>query len=357
MSKFVLCSRCFRDEGLRLDSEENGVADVSPCPNCGSIEGNKLTVDDVRTLAYRFFAWGTLHRCDYGAAPLVVFNQGQPTNINTSSWFEPDIRLIEQNLGVGFFYYGPRLWMVGEVEPLKALQEPTSRRSIIDRILQQYPTKILTPSESFYRIRKAPNIPHDPSQYDSPPVGSVSAGRLDSPSLPAMYASQDLHICVHECRIAAEDELYVATLSPTSDLKLLDVSVLLNEEGVTEFESLDMAVHMLFLAAKHAYEITRDIAAAVALAGYAGLVYPSYFSLLRTGGRPFETAYGLSHRRLPHLREHEKHKTVANLALFGRPIEDGRVKLQCINKVIISRVDYRFHFGPVGCDPELPSSL
>ncbi len=170
-------------------------------------------------------------------------------------------------------------------------------------------------------------------------------------------ASQDLHICVHECRIAAEDELYVATLSPTSDLKLLDVSVLLNEEGVTEFESLDMAVHMLFLAAKHAYEITRDIAAAVALAGYAGLVYPSYFSLLRTGGRPFETAYGLSHRRLPHLREHEKHKTVANLALFGRPIEDGRVQVQCINKVIISRVDYRFHFGPVGCDPELPSSL
>ena len=133
--------------------------------------------------------------------------------------------------------------------------------------------------------------------------------------------------------------------------------MLLEEAEVAEFESLDMAVHMLFLAGKHAYEITRDVAVAVASAGYDGLLYPSYFSLLRTGGRPFETAYGLSHRRLPHLREHQKERTAANLALFGRPITDGSVAVRCINKVVISRVDYRFHFGPVGCDPELPHSF
>src|SRR5207249_3328191 len=139
MPNFPLCSDCFRDEGLRLDSEQIGISEKSRW---------KLTTDHVATLARRFFVWGTLQRCDYGAAPLVVFNQHKSTNINTSPWFEPDIRLIERTLGVGFFYYGPRLWMVGEVEPLKALQDPASRLSITSRILQQYPAKLLRDRKS-----------------------------------------------------------------------------------------------------------------------------------------------------------------------------------------------------------------
>jgi len=53
-----------------------------------------------------------------------------------------------------------------------------------------------------------------------------------------MYASQDLQICVHECRVTAEDDLYVATLAPSRDMKLLDLTELLTED-VSEFESLD----------------------------------------------------------------------------------------------------------------------
>lgn len=238
--------------------------------------------------------------------------------------------------------------MIGEVEPLKALQEPTSRESVIDRILNAYPTTLLRVAESFYRIRKDPMKPEAFGEYDSPPVACAGMGRLDSPNFPVMYASQDLPVCVHECRVTAEDELYVATLSPSRDLKLLDLSALLVEENATDFESLDMALHMLFLAGKHSYDITRDIARAVHSDGYDGVVYPSYFSLLRTGGMPFETNYGISHRRFPQLREHEKAKTIPNLALFGRPIEEHNVDVRCINKLILSRVEYGFHFGPVG---------
>ena len=86
-----------------------------------------------------------------------------------------------------------------------------------------------------------------------------------------MYGSQDLQICVHECRVTAEDELYLATLAPARNLQLLDLTELLSEERVTEFESLDMAIHMLFLAGTHAYEITREIARAAHAAGYDGL--------------------------------------------------------------------------------------
>jgi hypothetical protein len=162
-----------------------------------------------------------------------------------------------------------------------------------------------------------------------------------------MYGSQDLQVCVHECRVTAEDDIFVATLASKRDMNLLDLTELLNEEGTTEFDSLDMAVHMLFLASGHSYEIARAIALAVRTAGYDGIAYPSYFSLLRTGGMPFETVHGISHRRIPKLADRERSKIIANLALFGRPIEEGRV-----NKIIVSRVDYVIHFGPVG--PHLP---
>ena len=34
-----------------------------------------------------------------------------------------DMKMIESAIGLRFFYYGPRLWMIGENEPLKALQK------------------------------------------------------------------------------------------------------------------------------------------------------------------------------------------------------------------------------------------
>jgi hypothetical protein len=347
MTDNVLCSECFWDQGLRLEAALIGIEDNRCCPNCGSTSGRKLDERSVVKLSHRFFVWGTLHRCEYGAAPVVQFNQHQTTSISTSSWLEEDIRLIEKAIGVGFFYYGPRLWMVGEVEPLKALQGSDSRASIVNRILQEYPAMLLHEQQSFYRIRKAPGNPQDSREYDSPPPTRTGSGRLDAMDFPVMYGSPDLQVCVHECRTTSEDELYVATLSAARSLRLLDLTMLLNEEGITEFESLDMAVHMLFLAGGHSYEITRDIARAAHAAGYDGIVYPSYYSLLRTGSMPFETVSGISQRMLSPLHDYEKAKTVPNLALFGRPIEEAKVRVRCINRVILSRVEYSFHFGPV----------
>ena len=46
--------------------------------------------------------------------------------------------------------------MIGEVEPLKELQDQSTRNSIIDRIINEYPVKSLDPENLFYRVRKAP---------------------------------------------------------------------------------------------------------------------------------------------------------------------------------------------------------
>src|SRR5690606_2734453 len=123
-------------------------------------------------------------------------------------------------LGIGFFHYGPRLWMIGEIEPLKDLQDKETRKGIVERIINEYPTIELKSSEIFYRIRVNPRNPNDKNEYDSSP--RPRKGRLDSENNPVLYGSQDLEVCLHECRVTVEDELFVASLRPITALKLLD---------------------------------------------------------------------------------------------------------------------------------------
>jgi len=84
---FILCSNCFSDQGLRLDAERVE-ADNSDCQSCGQAAGRKLRKDKAAALAHRFFVWGTLHKCDYGAAPIVQCNEHQATSISTAAWLE-----------------------------------------------------------------------------------------------------------------------------------------------------------------------------------------------------------------------------------------------------------------------------
>ena len=247
MTEFLLCSECFRDEGLKLDAMQFGVTDDTPCPNCAKKDGRKLAKQAIIGLAHRFFVRGTLRRFDYGGAPRIQFNDRRPTEIKVAAWLETDLCLIERTSGMGFFIYGPRLWMVGDVEPLKALQDTTTRAPIVERILAEYPAVTVSSETTFYRVRKAPAHPNNPDEYDSPPTVFLGTNRFDTKDHPVMYASPDLQVCVHEMRVAAEEDLYVAALSATKELKLLDLSEVLHEEDVTEFESLDMALHMICL--------------------------------------------------------------------------------------------------------------
>ncbi|MDD5581313.1 MAG: hypothetical protein PHY16_18845 [Methylobacter sp.] len=102
-----------------MDAWRLGVEENETCPNCGNSSGKKLTKELLGSLAHRFFVWGSLHKCDFGAAPVIQFNEHQKTSIDVSHWLKKDVQLFENFLGVGFFHYGPRLWMVGEIEPLK----------------------------------------------------------------------------------------------------------------------------------------------------------------------------------------------------------------------------------------------
>ena len=196
MTKILLCSDCFKDEGLKLDSFQLGIDKNEICPNCNSKIGRKLTNDLVHELAFRFFVQGTTVKTEFGGAPIIQFNEYQKTSVKFTEPLTSDAKLIEKSIGVGFFYYGPRLWMIGEVEPLRMLQSKSQRYKIIEKIIANYPSRLLTREQTFYRIRKNPRNPEINSQYDSAPKGGN--GRFDSNRFPILYGSQDIEVCIHE---------------------------------------------------------------------------------------------------------------------------------------------------------------
>lgn len=347
-TKVLLCSDCFRDEGLKIDAYKIGIDNEDECPKCKSIKGHKLTKALVQDLCYRFFVRGTILKLEYGGAPLIQFNPQyfNKTDIDVSPWLADDVKLIEQAGEIGMFYYGPRFWMIGEVEPLKSLQKEDERNEIVEKILTHYPVRELTDKEYFYRVRVNPKVAHDFAEYDTAPDEHLGKNRFDNIGFPVLYGSPDLELCLHECRTTVEDNIFVAKLVPTQNLKVLDLSALLEEEGVTEFESVDIAIHFLFLAGKHSYDICRQIALKAKEKGLDGIIYPSYFSYIRTGAFPFETVYGMSIRRVPQLKDYAQSQSIPNLALFGRPVNENKVTVDCINKVVINRIGYDITFGP-----------
>jgi hypothetical protein len=345
----LLCSFCFSDHGLRLVSEQLGILMDAPCPNCGHVRGAKLDRLAARLVVQRFFNTGTMQRAKYGGAPALVSNSQHPTNIKLAAWSGRDLDLITEKTGWGVFEYGPRLWMLGEVEPLKQLIAPDTRRGIIDRIVNEYPVREIGSEDYFYRMRRNVENLTSEAEFDSPPRELRGGGRLDSDRLPVLYGSQDMQVCVHECRTTVDDDTYVATLVPTRSLSLLNLSHVLQEDTrVSEFESLDLAVHMLFLAGGHSYEISRQVAFAAKESNFDGIIYPSYFSLLRTGARAFDTILGMSVRRIEQLKAYASDQMIANLAIFGRPINEGALRVASVNKVIMQRAVYGLTFGPVG---------
>jgi hypothetical protein len=297
------------------------------------------------SLSHAFFVRGSFARTKFGGAPVIQFNELQKGSVSLDGAIANDVTRLQAELGIGFFEYGPRLWMLGHITPLEELQKSDTRTKVIGDILDRYPSLTYDQERTFYRLRKNPSHASSSAEYDSPPPNFEGTGRLDSAGLPVLYGSEDLELCVHECRVTIEDDLYVAAMSARTDLRLLDLTAIL-VESETEFESLDLAVHLLFLAGGHSYAITREIASAAKRAGFDGIVYPSFFSLLRTGGLQLETVYGISYRRIPQLADYEKRKMVPNLALFGRPVAEGRVDIKNINRAVINFVGYNIGFGP-----------
>jgi len=346
--KILLCSDCFKDEGLKINSYHIGLNKDTICPNCNSKNGKKLTEELVDKLLYQFFVIGTIHKTEFGGASIIQCNQQHKgnSNIEISDWLKNDLQILEKTSTMGLSYYGPRLWMIGEIEPLKSLLNPKERKNIIKDILEKYPSKTINSDNYFYRVRVNPDEPESINQYCSAPEKLLGNGRLDSKGFPILYGSEIIDLCLHECRVNSEDDIYMAKIRPKTNFRLLDLTELINED-VTEFESLDLAIHFLFLAGKQSYQVCNEICKEAYKSGFDGIIFPSYFSYLATGNIPFETVYGISIRKIPSLKNYAKYQSIPNIGLFGRPILENKIEVESINKVMLTKITYNAIFGPV----------
>ena len=89
----------------------------------------------------------------------------------------------------------------------------------------------------------------------------------------------------------------------------------------TPFEDLSIAIIFLFTAGGNAYPITQAIATKVQEQGYDGIIYSSLFNQIRD-------------------------KEYKNIALFGRPVEEGKVSIDNVNRLMLNTVQYQFLLGP-----------
>lgn len=324
--KTILCSSCFSDPGLRIEAERISGVDARACPNCGNRGGAKLSQAQLETLLTEFFWNGSFFRAEFGGAHRLVSNPHRygERDVHFPEWLEPDARLLEDKLQVGLFHYGPPLWRIGEIEQLQNLRDPQTRASASLDLVNRFPERVLRSGSQFFRVRKNLSQEHEQelAQYDAPPDEFIGNGRLDSSDLPVLYGSENLEICIHECRVVITDECYVATLEARRDLHLLDLTLPPHSDGPTEFESLDISMRFLFSAGAHSYPITRDIALTAKDKGFDGIAYPSYFSLV-------------------------KPNAVANLAIFGRPIGSGAIGVRAINRAQLKSAVYEVRMGPL----------
>jgi hypothetical protein len=312
--------------GLRLEAEKIGILDRKKCPNCLSMAGAKLNPKRIEMLFHNFFWNGSYFRAEFGGATRLVSNPYHygKSEIKFPDWLKKDADLLQNKLQVGLLHHGPALWRIGEITPLTNLRDPKTRRLAVTHIIDNFPVRLLSCNDHFYRIRLNlnDNQEADFSQYDAPPTNRSSFGRLDSANLSVLYGSEDLEICIHECRVTIPDECFVALMRPKLDLRMLDLTAAPSSTETTPFESLEIAMRFLFSAGSASYEMTRAIALEAQARGFDGMYYPSYFSNL-------------------------KDMKVPNVAIFGRPISEKRIEIRCINRGMLKSANYDLQFGPI----------
>lgn len=325
--KIIGCSECFHDTGLRKVSEKFGNSSPRPCPNCGSLEGSKLTHKALEVACTEFFVRGSIFSGKGWFAPMLQFNyHDRPIDEVGREPLRKDIRLLSEAFGLKVFLYGPPLWMFGK--PVEEGGEQSWETSDYQKICDYHHERELNSNATFFRVQRNIEFTPEDARFCSPPEEfRRTYGRFDSPELPILYCSLDVETCLHESRVSLEDDIFVATMRPTRTLRLLDLTSPKTGFTISPFD--DPRIWLKSLIYDHgSYDVCQQLALHIRSLGYDGFVVESYFQQVAQA-------------------EH------ANLCLFGRPVVAGSVGVEGVNKVNLHNVSYEFGFGPAVFNNEL----
>ena len=322
----MLCTRCFKNEGLLIEAGRLSFGSPVDCTVCGSSDGHLISVEDADKLLSKFFGHGSESLVVAGHVPVYKLT-GDPNFM--SGKFEPplenDYQLLIQHYGVGVFHNAPAEWRMGMTDHYHELTGSYSEAlKTLDDIIGVATRRVLPIETKFYRVRTNVDAGvEDPSSYDAPPIGiKRTPGRYDDNDLPIFYAAFDIETCIHECRCTVIDEIVLATLRSKQEMTVIDLQEIHEPAPFTPFQCVGHFLYGLSVATSEEYPKSRMLARRMLELGVDGFTYRSFFSSVKT-------------------------RTLTNIALFGYPIHDSKLTMVSLNRIKIDRIDYEFSLGPV----------
>jgi hypothetical protein len=236
-----------------------------------------------------------------------------------------DWTLIKSHIKGGLFFYGPPLWRVGVTEHY---EEPnTVTDAVLDKIIEKLSIKAIPQGFKTFRIRK--NIHSksvmSPTQYDIPPPHIVREfGRFDDANVQILYTSQSIPVCLHECRVAVTDDIFVATFEAATELRVADLTADYDQGQVSPFEDLRNFFNGIFLTRHNStYDIARKISLLIKNKLYVdGFIADSYFTTV------------------------SQEPVSQNYCFYPDALGRHKLKLHSLNRLHLQTVSYSYSFGP-----------
>jgi hypothetical protein len=118
VTKVLLCSNCFVNEGLRRETQKVGTVDGCTCPNCGSVDGSKVDLEALNAAVDRFFVLGT--KPSIYSVPVIIkqrpdypLSPGWDNDLDLDKATQRDYEVIKKASGIGLMLHGPRLSRLG----------------------------------------------------------------------------------------------------------------------------------------------------------------------------------------------------------------------------------------------------
>jgi hypothetical protein len=348
MVKFILCSLCFKNTGLRREAVKFGLGTNDVCSNCGKRSGTKLDSIAVAELFSAFYCNGSRAAAYLPQVFIEGFSEHEDIQFEQSA--REDYDLLKSISGLALRRNTPKEYIHlglteirSEIEglldedPASASVESVERmRNILNRLVDAGTEYELGVGETVYRARISPAQPLEASEYDSPPIEKVVPNRIASAGDRVFCGAINIETCLFEIRPQIDEliryKIFVASFKPRRPLRLIDFTVRKENPiipAATPWSDVYITLGAFFQADHSSYHLTRLLSSFVRKKGYDGLIYPSAMECISGYGEIWK-----------------------NIALFGSPVSDNKLLIESINRVLLSNAMYNIDLGPAWDDNE-----
>lgn len=321
----MACIECFQNYGLKQIAKSLIISrNETFCERCGS-KACILEKNDLDQILSTLFIDGSVPPLSYPGAPIYKAAESYPKgDIQFLTELDQDLSLLEEELDLGLFFYGPPTWMVGITDYWHDLNDddliPQNRNDVLNKVIGKCAKKILDENFDIFRVRAEEELPPAaPHQLDTPPT--IKAGRYNTDNFPVFYGATDVETCLHEARATLADHILLGLFRPSKKLTLLDLT---DTQETINHPSEDVSIFFegLFYSDSSGYHLNQELSAAIKEKGYDGFITKSYYN-----------------------QAHENDLT--NISIFGHPVKENKLKLISTNSIRLQKIKYDFTFGPV----------